>query len=74
MVGRVFYQADTQIQNFSMMAEFTTTMGRIKNPRDTGLRRVNQRRVARAIRRAVGMGWLPSVHVHPEFLRRAKTV
>ncbi|MCJ1249268.1 hypothetical protein MMC30_006491 [Trapelia coarctata] len=63
-----------EYKNYSMMAEFTTSMGRIKNPRDTGLRPVNQRRVARAIRRAVGMGWLPSVHVHPEFLRRGKAV
>ncbi|MCJ1395424.1 hypothetical protein MMC18_008310 [Xylographa bjoerkii] len=56
--------------NYSMMSEFMTTMGRIKNPRDTGLRRVNQRKVAKAIRRAIGMGWMPSVHMHPEMLRR----
>jgi len=62
----------THRQNYSMMAEFTTSMGRIKNPRDTGLRRVNQRRLARAVRRAVGMGWIPSVHDHPELLRRRK--
>ncbi|MCJ1406063.1 hypothetical protein MMC19_000128 [Ptychographa xylographoides] len=59
-----------QYMNYSVMGEFMTTMGRIKHPRDTGLRRVNQRRIARAIRRGVGMGWIPSVHVHPEMLRR----
>lgn len=43
-------------------------MGRIRNREDTGLRRVNQRRIAKAIRRAVGMGLIPSVHKHPEML------
>lgn len=45
-----------------------TSMGRIRNREDTGLRRVNQRRIAKAIRRAVGMGLIPSVHKHPEML------
>jgi small subunit ribosomal protein S18 len=53
-----------------MMSEFMTSMGRIIHPRDTGLRRVNQRRIAKAIKRAIGMGWMPSVHKHPEMLRR----
>lgn len=43
-------------------------MGRIKHREITGLRRVNQRRIAKAIRRAVGMGLIPSVHKHPEML------
>ena len=60
------------IQNYSMMSDFMTSMGRIKHPRDTGLRRVNQRKIAKAIRRAIGMGWLPSVHMHPEMLRRGQ--
>lgn len=51
-----------------MMSEYTTNMGRIRNRRDTGLRAVNQRKIAKAIRRAVGMGLLPSVHEHPEVL------
>ena len=53
-----------------MMSEFMTRMGRIRHSKETGLRPVNQRKVAKAIRRAVGMGFLPSVHVHPEMLRR----
>ena len=43
-------------------------MGRIKHRNETGLRRVNQRRLAKAIRRAIGMGLMPSVHKHPEML------
>ena len=55
-----------------MMSEFSSSMGRIKPQRETGLRNVNQRRIAKAIRRAIGMGFLPSVHMHPEMLRRYK--
>ena len=55
-------------QNFSMMSEYMTPLGRIKHRQVTGLRAVNQRRIAKAIRRAVGMGLLPSVHEHPEVL------
>jgi small subunit ribosomal protein S18 len=44
-------------------------MGRIKHGSETGLRPVNQRRLARAIRRAVGLGLMPSVHRHPEILQ-----
>ena len=51
-----------------MMSEFTTPMGRIKPRKATGLRAVTQRKIAKAIRRAVGMGLLPSVHRHPEVL------
>jgi small subunit ribosomal protein S18 len=43
-------------------------MGRIKHSKETGLRPVNQRRIARAIRRAIGIGMMPSVHRHPEEL------
>lgn len=50
------------------MAEFMTPLGRIKHRRDTGLRAVNQRKIAKAIRRAVGLGLMPSVHKHPEVL------
>ena len=45
-------------------------MGRIKHRSETGLRPVNQRRVAKAIRRAVGIGLLPSTHKHPELLKK----
>lgn len=55
-------------KNFSMMSEYMTPMGRIKHRKETGLRAVNQRKISKAIRRAVGMGLLPSVHKHPEVL------
>ncbi|MCJ1255670.1 hypothetical protein MMC24_003487 [Lignoscripta atroalba] len=59
-----------QWKNYSIMSEYMTSMGRIRHSRDTGLRKVNQRRIAKAIKRAVGMGFMPSVHKHPEMLRR----
>lgn len=55
-----------EYKNFAMMSEFMTDMGRIKHGKETGLRAVNQRKVARAIRRAIGIGIMPSVHKHPE--------
>ncbi|KAF2859523.1 ribosomal protein S18 [Piedraia hortae CBS 480.64] len=57
-------------KNFSIMNEFVTDMGRIKHSSLTGLRPANQRRMAKAVRRAIGVGLLPSVHRHPELLRR----
>lgn len=51
------------------MSEYVTDMGRIKHRSETGLRPVNQRRMAKAIRRAIGMGLIPGVHRHPEILR-----
>ena len=57
-----------EIQNFSIMSEYVTQIGRIKHRKQTGLRAVNQRKIAKAIRRAVGMGLMPSVHKHPEVL------
>ena len=47
-------------------------MGRIKHGNETGLRPVNQRRMAKAIRRAMGIGLVPGVHRHPEILSREK--
>jgi small subunit ribosomal protein S18 len=44
-------------------------MGRIKHSNETGLRAVNQRKMAKAIRRAVGLGIHPSVHRYPEILK-----
>lgn len=55
-------------KNFAMMSEYVSEMGRIRHGRDTGLRGVNQRRMARAVRRAVGIGIMPSVHRHPELM------
>lgn len=57
-----------EYRNFSMVSDFVTTMGRIRGTKDTALRPVNQRRMAKAVRRAIGMGIHPSVHKHPEIL------
>jgi len=57
-----------QYKNFSIMSEYITPMGRIKHRVQTGLRPVNQRKIAKAIRRAIGLGLMPSVHKHPEIL------
>lgn len=57
-----------EYKNISIMQEFMGPTGRIKHPKETGLRAVNQRKIAKAIRRAVGMGLLGSVHRHPEIL------
>jgi small subunit ribosomal protein S18 len=53
-----------------MIADFSTNYGSIMHSKQTGLRRVNQRKVSKAIRRAIGMGLAPSVHRHPEILKR----
>jgi small subunit ribosomal protein S18 len=50
------------------MSEYMTPMGRIEKSEKTGLRPVNQRRIARAIGRSIGIGIMPSVHRHPEIL------
>ncbi|KAK1148307.1 hypothetical protein N8T08_010116 [Aspergillus melleus] len=55
-------------KNFAVMSECMTPMGRIKHRNHTGLRPVNQRKIAKAIRRAIGLGLMPSVHRHPEIL------
>jgi small subunit ribosomal protein S18 len=56
-------------QNYNLLSDYVTSMGRIMHSRETGLRLVNQRRIAKAIRRAVGIGFLPSTHRHPEILK-----
>lgn len=53
------------------MWEYMAPMGNIKHRKQTGLRPVNQRRISKAIRRAIGMGLIPSVHPHPEMLEAA---
>ncbi|PSN64205.1 ribosomal protein S18 [Corynespora cassiicola Philippines] len=60
-----------EYKNFTMMSEFMTEMGRIKHSRDTGLRPKNQRKIAKAIRRAIGLGLMPSVHRHPLVLKKS---
>lgn len=60
-----------EYKNFALMSEYMTEMGRIKHSKETGLRPVNQRKLAKAIRRSIGIGLMPSVHKHPEILARA---
>lgn len=55
-------------QNFAMVSEFMSPQGRILHNRVTGLRPVNQRKIAKAVRRAIGMGIHPSTHKHPEII------
>ena len=55
-----------EYKNVAMMGEYVSGMGRIRHGRETGLRAVNQRKMAKAIRRSIGIGLLPSVHRHPE--------
>ncbi|KAI0179315.1 ribosomal protein S18 [Hypoxylon sp. FL1284] len=57
-------------RNFSVISEYMTSHGRIKKSVETGLRPPNQRKMAKAVRRAIGLGLHPSVHHHPELLTR----
>ncbi|KAK2867930.1 hypothetical protein FQN49_003329 [Arthroderma sp. PD_2] len=59
-------------KNFAVMSEYVSETGRIKPGTETGLRRINQRKLSRAIRRAVSLGLMPSVHRHPEILMLEK--
>ncbi|GAB7360435.1 hypothetical protein MBLNU230_g8389t1 [Neophaeotheca triangularis] len=65
-------QPKNMYRNFSVMSEYVTEMGRLKRRNETGLRPVNQRRMAKAVRRAVGIGLMPSVHRHPEILLKGR--
>lgn len=56
------------------MSEYMSPMGRIQDIQTNGLRPVNQRRIARAIRRSIGLGLMPSVHRHPEILMSNKAM
>ncbi|KAI5467180.1 ribosomal protein S18 [Mariannaea sp. PMI_226] len=56
-------------KNFSLIDYFTTPSGMINHSKVTRLRPVNQRKVAKMIRRVQGMGLYPTVHAHPEMLR-----
>ncbi|KAE9969196.1 hypothetical protein BLS_005455 [Venturia inaequalis] len=53
-------------KNLPLLDHFTSETGRIRAGKETGLRLRNQRRVARAVRRAIGIGLMPSVYRHPE--------
>lgn len=57
------------IQNFSIIQEFTSTSGQITHSSGTCLRPVNQRKVAKMIRRVQGMGIYPTIHDHAEIIR-----
>lgn len=59
-------------KNFSVMNEYVTDMGRIRPRSQTGLRPVNQRRLSKAIRRAIALGLMPSVYRHPELIKIEK--
>ncbi|KAL7795943.1 ribosomal protein S18 [Trichoderma ceciliae] len=56
-------------KNFSLIQEFTSTSGQITHSSGTSLRPVNQRKIAKMIRRAQGMGIYPTIHAHPEMIR-----
>ncbi|KAG5658233.1 hypothetical protein KAF25_007184 [Fusarium avenaceum] len=56
-------------KNFSLIEHFTSSSGMISHSNLTRLRPVNQRKVAKMVRRVQGMGIYPSVHAHPEMLR-----
>ncbi|KAJ4267727.1 hypothetical protein NW762_003842 [Fusarium torreyae] len=56
-------------KNFSLIEHFTSPSGMINHSNLTRLRPVNQRKVAKMVRRVQGMGIYPSVHAHPEMLR-----
>ncbi|PVH94233.1 ribosomal protein S18 [Periconia macrospinosa] len=58
-----------EYKNFTMLSEYMSETGRIKHSKQTGLRPKNQRKIAKAIRRAVGLGLMPSVHRHPLVLK-----
>ncbi|KAI5356501.1 Putative ribosomal protein S18 [Septoria linicola] len=70
VVDQLHLKPKDMYKNFSVMSEYMTDMGRIRHSNETNLRPVNQRRMAKAIRRAIGVGVLmPSTHRHPEILR-----
>ncbi|KAH7148506.1 ribosomal protein S18 [Dactylonectria macrodidyma] len=56
-------------KNFSLIEHFTTPSGMIKPSTTTHLRPVNQRKIAKMVRRVQGMGLYPTIHQHPEMLR-----
>ncbi|KAF3914882.1 hypothetical protein ABW20_dc0106436 [Dactylellina cionopaga] len=55
-------------KNFNLLKDFMTSAGRIKHRTITGLSNTNQRKLSKAIRRAIGIGLMPSVHRHPSIM------
>ncbi|KAK3499382.1 ribosomal protein S18 [Neurospora hispaniola] len=58
-------------RNFSLISDYITPFGRIRHSKETGLKPVNQRKIAKMVRRAIGLGIHPSVHKHPEILKNS---
>ncbi|KAM7209227.1 hypothetical protein V8F20_000565 [Naviculisporaceae sp. PSN 640] len=56
-------------RNFTFISEHITSYGRILKSDQTGFSPRNQRKMAKTIRRAIGLGLHPSVHFHPELLK-----
>ena len=60
---------DTLWQNYALIQEFTNSAGQIKPSMTTRLRPVNQRKIAKMVRRAQGLGLYSTIHAHPELIR-----
>lgn len=70
-LGAIFFLlTNVSVKNFAIISEFTKSSGQIISARETGLRPVNQRKIAKMVRRAQGMGIYPSIHKHPDMIRR----
>ena len=54
-----------------LLSQFVTETGRIKHSKLTGLKPKNQRKLAKAVRRAIGTGLMPSVHKHPQVIAKS---
>ncbi|KPI45750.1 37S ribosomal protein rsm18, mitochondrial [Cyphellophora attinorum] len=59
-------------KNVSVMTDFVSETGRIRPRSETGLRPVNQRKIAKAIRRAIALGIMPSAYKHPMLIKSEK--
>lgn len=57
-----------EYKNAAIMSQLVSPFGRILSRRQTGLSAKNQRRVAKAVKRARGCGLMPTVHKHPMVL------
>jgi len=70
IVDTLNIQPKDMYKNFTLVSEFMTTAGHLRTSAHTRLRPVNHRRIAKMVRRAIGMGLHPSTHAHPEILRK----
>ncbi|KAG6104509.1 hypothetical protein E4U31_001925 [Claviceps sp. LM219 group G6] len=69
VVDALQIRAKDMYKNYALLQEFTNAAGQILPSSATGLRPVNQRKIAKMVRRAQGMGIYPTVHEHPELIR-----